>query len=347
MEKGQKIVLNRLMYGHTLEMAKMFYVFSHSGSFDERLKEFSFDAKTQPIIDTLSIGAKRAFDVNYDNDITYKQKVVEDKNNVIVCFSGGKDSTAAALEMRSRGYNVYLYYVQGINKSYPDEMERATKIASYLKMPLTVESVTLKGKTDFHDNPVKNQLIASMALDFGVENNIGTTVCFGDFYTDVANNSSFLEAWSDCQEMWQTHKEYVRNYVPNYDIIIPFKNYIQTMDAIAKDITLLNLVQGCILPHRFREVTKKKNEEKFGVKLLPNRCGSCWKCCVEYIHHADIGVMEYDETFYKHCLDFLKEKMDVLHNEVVGRDYATVYKTFLYGDFKDTKYYKDVILCGK
>lgn len=336
---GQRVTFGRTLRWHTLEMAKMYYVFSDTKHIDSNLKEYMFDVNAKPIIDTIGIGAKRSFNANYENMGYAKENHVLCDKNVIVCFSGGKDSTAAAITMRNNGMNVYLYYVQGINKSYPNEYEQAKKIAKYLNMPLIVDKVILNGTSDFHDNPVKNQMIASMALDYGVGHEITTRICFGDFYTDNIENSSFLEAWSDCQEMWKAHKEYVRKYVPQYEIIIPFKNYIQTMDIIASDNNLLNMVQGCVLPYRFRETTKEKNENKYGITLLNNRCGSCWKCCVEYIHYADIGVLGYNKDFYVHCLDFLKEKMGVLHNEIQQRDYRTVYETFLYTCFEKSKLY--------
>lgn len=338
---GQKVILSRQMYGHTLEMAKMFYVFSDINSINKKLKEYTFDKNSKGVIDTIFIGTKQRFNVSFEETVVTPTNVLNGKN-VIVCFSGGKDSTAAAIQMRNSGYNVYLYFVQGINKSYPNEVEQAKKIASYLNMPLTIEKVMLKGTTTFHDNPVKNQLIASMALDYGVTNNIGTTICFGDFTSDNVENSSFLEAWSDTQEMWREHKKFVRSYIPSYDIIIPFKNYIETIDIISKERKLLDMVQGCVLPNRFRGMTKKLNENKYSIELLPNRCGSCWKCCVEYIHLADMEIVEYNRDFYKHCLDFLKIKMDVLHSDVIGRDYETIYNTFLFGEYKESKFYKDI-----
>lgn len=338
--QGQSIVFKTRVVGHTQEMAKMFYAFSNTAFFDENIRLFNFDKDAKPIIDLLAFGAKRDFDVTYYESEKRNQSYVEEKGNVIVAFSGGKDSTAAALKMRDDGYNVYLFYVQGINKSYPDELDKAREIATSLNMPLHIETVSLRGKTDFHDNPVKNQLIASMALDYGVRDSIGTRVCFGDFYRDFASESSFLEAWSDCMEMWQAHSDFVRLYVPKYQIIIPFKNYIETMDIISTRRDIMEKVQGCVLPHRFREMMKKRNEEVYGVKLLPHRCGSCWKCCAEYIHYADVGVVEYNKDFYHHCLSFLMGKMGVLHANVTDVNFETTYKAFLYDDFKNSKFYK-------
>lgn len=339
---GQRICLNRIISGHTLELAKVFYVFSNENCINEKIKEYTFDAKLKPIIKTIEKGFNKDFDINYQEENINPYSYDCDNNNVVVCFSGGKDSTSAAIKMKNEGYNVFLYYIQGINKSFPDELIRAKNIAQQLKLPLHIEKVNLKGKTTFHDNPVKNQLIASMALDWSANNNISTKIVFGDFTTDNVNNSSFLEAWSDTQEMWLAHKEFVRHYIPSYEIIIPFSNYIETMDIISTQPLLMNMIQGCVLPHRFREITKKKNENKFNVKLQPHRCGSCWKCCVEYIHYADTGVNKYNKDFYAHCLDILTKKMSVLHPQISDYDLNCVYRTFLYSELKETQYYKDI-----
>lgn len=329
-----RLKFERHIYGHTLEMAKMYSIFSNINLVEDVCKQYPIDIGTNKLVELISFGANKSFSItyNYENEYDITPNA-QNNDNVVVCFSGGKDSTAAALLMREKGFNVTLYYINGINKSYPNELERAKKIANYLCMPLFVEKISQKGKTTFHDNPIKNQLIASMALDYAIDNNLSHTIVFGDFYTDNIHNSSFLEAWSDCIEMWKEHKKYVRHFVPDYDIKIPFKNYIETMDIISKDKTLLNIVQGCVLPHRFRESVRKNNEKKFGIELLPQRCGSCWKCCTEYIHFADIGVLPYNKKFYKHCLNFLKNKMDVLRPHIKERDLSVVYNAFLYEDF--------------
>ncbi len=42
-------------------------------------------------------------------------------NNMIVCFSGGKDSIANALYYIEHDYNVYLYHMRHINPALSDE----------------------------------------------------------------------------------------------------------------------------------------------------------------------------------------------------------------------------------
>ena len=342
---SQKVNFSRpttCISGFTLEVSKLYYLFSNMDLVDEKLKEYPIDKRVQPIVDVLAQGAKREFKPTYLEEYPVRQfnEDLSANKNVIVCFSGGKDSTAAALLMKEKGYNVYLYHVHGINKSYPEELERAQSVAKILGMPMVTENVTLKGTSTFRDNPIKNQLIASMALEYGIENKISTTIVFGDFTTDNVNNCYFLECFSDSQEMWLTHRDYIKQYVPYYEVVIPFKTYIDTMDIIAEHKDLLNIIQGCVLPYRYRKGIRAKNETKYNVQLLPNRCGSCWKCCVEYIHYANKGIVEYNKEFYKHCLDFLTGKMALFHPDM-KQDIETVYKVFLYADYKDSKYYQD------
>lgn len=336
-----KVDIDRKISDFANEIKKIFTAFSYIPTTSTLANICEYDHDIKPIIETIEIGAKQSFNWNYIHKEKEHQKAASTKN-IIVCFSGGKDSTATAIKMKEMGWNVYLFYVKGINKSYPDEYTRAQTIAKYLNMPLCVIEVRQSGKTSFKDNPVKNQFIASLALDYAITNNIGVDVAFGDFTSDNIKNSCFNEDWSDCQEMWNKYIEYVRQWIPNANIHIPFKTYLETMDIIGNDEKLLNMVQGCVLPHRFRAMTKRMNEKKYGIKLLENRCGSCWKCCMEYIYYAESNIVKYDVDFYKHCLDVLVKKAKYLKPNINNTSLHAVYNAFLYKDFTETQYYKDV-----
>ena len=241
--------------------------------------------------------------------IQEKLNPVEKPNSVVVCFSGGKDSVATALKCREMGYDVHLYHVHGINHSYPDEVNAAKEIASYLDMPLYVENVTLGGKSSWKENPVKNQLIATMALDYANENGFGQRIAIGDFKNDHRERAIYGVNWTDTIEMWIAYTDYIKCSYPDFELIMPFDNYFQTMDAVAQDMNLLKMVQGCIAPMRYRDYWHNKNLDKFGEEvILPHRCGSCWKCCREYAHLADTGILPMNEKFYKKCMRVLKKK---------------------------------------
>ena len=62
--------------------------------------------------------------------------------------------------------------------------------------------------------------------------------------------------------------------------------------------------------NRYRDYLKEKNEAKYNVKILPHRCGSCWKCCLEYCILVNEGILIKNEAFYKHCLKVLQRTLN-------------------------------------
>jgi len=265
-----------------------------------------------PLVNVIEKGSKSLVFSRYA-DKYYQALNVPKSNNVLVCFSGGKDSTAVAIKLRAEGKNVSLYFLKGINKSYGDEYLRAENVAKLLGLPLFVEEVKLVGKSRYKENPVKNQIIATFALNYAIKNNLGCAVAFGDFKEDTIADAVFDRNWSDTQEMWKAYEEVIKAVVPNFEVFTPFNNYCETLYLIAQDRKLLEAVQGCLAPQRFRKHWHDMNVKKFGYELLPNRCGSCWKCCVEYIFLVDNGFLESNADFYKHCFKLLCDKLPEEH----------------------------------
>lgn len=242
-----------------------------------------------------------------------------DSKNIIVLFSGGKDSTATALYYKKRGYNVYLYHVRGINKSYPDEWKQAEKIAEYLDMPLYIDEYSMKGKLDIPDHPMKNMIIANGAIHYGIRENIGTKISPGNHYTNHLESDAFYYCGDDCPEMWWVYESLIEQIIPKFRMYIPLKNTNSTMNLLADDLKLTELCLSCVGAQRFRAWNKQRIESKYNIHLLENRCGTCWKCCLEYIYLCDMHKLEYNEEYYKHCLNVLK-KMD---KEEHGGEFTT------------------------
>jgi len=285
-----------------------------------------------PLIKVLERGYGK--DINFDGitptQLSSCQFVYPRTNNVVVCFSGGKDSTALAMLLKNMGKNVFLYHVRGINKSYPDEVNRAVRVASLLELPLYIDEVKLIGGSIYKENPLKNQVIATLALNYSISQHLDVSIAFGDFTEDTAERSVFDRNWSDCVEMWNAYREVISKIVPNFELHIPFKNYLETLLVVGREPTLLNAVQGCLAPQRFRRHWHDMNEKKYKVSLLPNRCGSCWKCCVEYLYLTDNNLLEYNEAFYLHCLELLRSKIPEEHPSCVGvKSYEDVYKVYI------------------
>jgi hypothetical protein len=86
----------------------------------------------------------------------------------------------------------------------------------------------------------------------------------------------------------------VKNTTDSYRVIL---NY--------KDANLMPYILSCVSPYRFRGGWRKGNMEKYGVPLWPGRCGSCYKCAVEYLHMVAFGKLKLNSKFAQHCWDVL------------------------------------------
>lgn len=266
----------------------------------------------KPFVDELCLGIQK--EVQY-HDEPVQPDLLDDeivqKDGVVVCFSGGKDSVATAIRCKEMGYDTRLYHVHGINHSYPDEVDRAMDVADYLGLPLHVETVKLSGKPSYHENPLKNQTICSMALDWSHRNGFGHRIAFGDFRNDHRERAIFGTNWTDTVEMWDAYSQYMRHDFPDFEALIMFDDYFQTMNVVAQDRKLLEMVQGCIAPSRYREYWRSRNVAKYGDDvILPHRCGSCWKCCREYVHLADRGILPMNTDYYRKCQNVFDRKKD-------------------------------------
>lgn len=233
-----------------------------------------------------------------------------DKNNVILAFSGGKDSVATALILKESKYNVYLYHVKGLKTaSYPDEWKNAKAIAEYLGLPIIIDEIKLEGKLPFSEHPMKNMIIANRMLEWGIKNNIGVQIEFGNYTTSKLDYTAFYYAGDDCVDMWGTYETIMQKVFDDASFFVglDLTNLNETLEILSKDKKLLALCKSCLGAYRFRKHNHKINCNKYGIELLPERCGSCWKCALEYVYMTDHDVLEYNEGYYKHCIDVLRK----------------------------------------
>ena len=233
-----------------------------------------------------------------------------DRKNIIVCFSGGKDSLAAAIHYKKLGYNVYLYHVTGLNKTYTTEIQSAEVLAEKLGLPLIVEDISYKGNHEWTEHPLKNVVLATMALNCGLQHNIGYKIAVGNFYTLRDWDCVFGIDVGDSKDMWVAYEKVISTIIPKFHIYTPLQNYQTSYNIITKyDPDLLQYVQSCMTPNRFRGSFRRRTISKYGVDILPVRCGCCWKCAVEYVWLTDKGFLPVDREYYKHCIEILKNTL--------------------------------------
>ena len=273
-------------------------------------------------------------------DKDYSQLVLPkyDDNNIIIAFSGGKDSVATVLKYMECDYNIYLYHVRGLKKSsYPDEWKNAQAIADYLNLPLIIDDIQLDGKLDFPEHPLKNIIIANNMLQWGIRNGIGVNIAFGNYLSSYLESTAFYYSGDDCIDMWEAYESIIQKIIPKFFVGIALYDLHETLETLQEDKKLLSLCKSCLGAYRFREHNHKINCNKYGIKLLPERCGSCWKCALEYIYMTDHNVLEYNEGYYKHCIDVLK-KANKHENKLDFVDIETLWNIYFRYDISESKW---------
>ena len=261
----------------------------------------------EPLVTLFEQYTGNSWDIEF-RDKVYKpiEDIPKSKKSVIVCFSGGKDSVSTVLYYRERGYNVYLYHLRGINQTYNDECVAARQLADKLGVPIIVEEVKLSGKQEWTEHPMKNMIIANMAIQYGLRNRLTTCIAFGNFSSSSLADDPFDVCGGDCREMWECYNRIIQTIIPKFEVQTPLTNFQDTICTMIQHPDILPYTQSCIGAYRYREYLKGCNEKKYGIQLPPHRCGSCWKCCLEYCVFCDNGIYEYNEQYYRHCMQVLR-----------------------------------------
>jgi len=235
-------------------------------------------------------------------DTPYPPLNAMQNKNIILCFSGGKDSIAAAIKYKELGYNVQLYHLKHINPSFADEWECAQRSADLLGMPIFFDDIGFKGHHMWMEHPMKNMIIANGALSYGIREGITTNIAFGNYLTSELVDNAFDRCAGDCMDMWNSYDVIVQRAIPDFKVMAVLDNMGDTLNLLADRANLLNESLSCLCRHSLRDYRRNWVKEKFGVDLFHNRCGSCYKCCVEYIYMADHDKLPFNEDYYKYCL---------------------------------------------
>lgn len=243
---------------------------------------------------------------------------------VLIGFSGGKDSLASALQVQAQGGHPVLFYVKGINKSYPDEQKSAVALSARLQLQLIQKEVSISGSSDYIENPIKNQFILGMMVEHGLAYDI-STYCQGNLLCDTIKDQSIATGYSDSIEMYQLIEEYFIKRQSAYTFVTLLENDTDSLETIARlDYDLLKDVRSCMSPLRYREGYRKHNIKKFGLRdTLPNRCYSCYKCALEWLHLYAFGAVESEgHAFIAHCTDMLVRGLSRSFGRIVTREEA-------------------------
>lgn len=243
--------------------------------------------------------------------------IPDDKSKVVLAFSGGKDSVAHAAFLKDYNMNPILYYVTGINRSYPNERNVAIDISNMLQCDFVEDYVQFSGKITKAESPVKNHVILSLIIEYMKQNQISRCAC-GTYIEDNLDRTSTQFGLSDAYEFYRAFEKAVRSFFPSFHWLCWFNSEFQALCYLVnKHPELIPHYQSCILPDRYRENIKRLNENKYNIELMPNRCMSCWKCAQEYMILSQLNFLpKPSDELYQHIIEqFRKDLPKVMSEE--------------------------------
>lgn len=284
-----------------------------------------YDNFSKAAFDAIPFGIKSVVDIVYAKhgqsyiecmEVDLNCRKVKSGNDVVVCYSGGLDSLFQAITLKDNGYNVHLLHVKGINTYENGNSAIAAREAAEY-MGIDYHEVKIKKVRDgeykqaFPENPVKNQLIAAIAVDLCLCNG-WSNISLGDDKTRLLDNVVLGVNLTDAKELGDAF-EAAMNEATGI-------TFLSIDDTITKPYRLekvysrgtANHYYSCVAAGRFNQYYHTKQEEKYGVKLAKYNCGSmCRKCALHNLI-----------AYYYLCQDFPKEFVDACWKRLWDNSYS-------------------------
>lgn len=256
-----------------------------------------------------------------DNNIPIVN-IPDDPTQVVLAFSGGKDSVAHAAYLKDNNLNPRLFYVHRANRSYPNEYNVAKTISEMLQAPLIEDTLQYSGKVTKAESPVKNHVILALIIEYMTQHNLTRCAC-GTYLEDTLQKTSTQFGLSDAYEFYIAFEKAVQSFFPNFKWLCWFHSEVHALSYLVnKHPELIPQYQSCLLPDRYRSNIRKHNEEKYHITLLPNRCLSCWKCAQEYLilHLLGYHHLSQEIITQKILPQFLKDLPKVMAEDQLPND---------------------------
>ena len=291
-----------LFDGPFTKLMKQMYIIASAKEFPE---ELHFPIEMIPYIRTLYKAFGSMWTV-YDTKVLFKPYELDEHDTRCLCaFSGGRDSLANVIMLKQLGYEPTAFFVRGVNYKYGHEYPIAKALAERMGIPFIERRIIVHGKNEFPENPVKDQFILAMMLDFGLKQGI-VNYSFGTYIGDPSDEVNKEYMLSDASDMFWFFEQFVNEFYPEVDMPMFLHSSAESLRVICDyDTDLLKYTCSCMSPVRFKQGYIESARKKYGVELLPYRCPSCYKCCMEAIHLNAYGVTQYPEAYLEHCKEVI------------------------------------------
>lgn len=230
-----------------------------------------------------------------------KHQTIEKSNKILIAFSGGKDSFASIIKSLNSGFIPVLFYVHKINKGYYNEYRVAKNLAQDMNLEF-FEFNFENYKTTWREHPFKNQMILLRMVEYGLSKGI-TNFLFGNFSLETLQITDIEESFSDSIELFVEFNKVLKQYCESIDLYQAVQCDLDSFQILEEHFGYVNKIQSCLMPDYRKPNLRKNNIKKFEIDLFENRCGSCWKCAMEYIYFYHKNKVKKNTDYYNKCLE--------------------------------------------
>ena len=245
-----------------------------------------------------------------------KIDVVQNDKNVVVAFSGGLDSVYITLKLLNEGYIPHLIYVNGMNRCEGNKsFECASEFSKKFNLDLEIVNFKRKGKSDWLENPFRNELIKSICVDYALENNYSIIASGEDSKMSVSNISDILCVCDtiECQKLYAIA---INNYTDNKFVFknTEYASKIEKLKYLDKYDTL-DYYYSCTCMYCNFEQLKNQTKKKFNIEhFVPKQnCLCCRKCTQHMLFLENIEKVKLSDSYRDYCWN--KVKTSKLNNK--------------------------------
>lgn len=195
---------------------------------ENEVDDYSLHESYKPLNDVIRRGYIYEYMPFEKKDIKPIDYKIELPQKPILLYSGGKCSTALALEYKNR--NPMLFYVGKDN-------EWIKEFSAELTLDYRVNDIELN-----HGNPLYLLYIIGLAILYAVEYHYSPIIYVGTFEMSSIHNNP-ISMWSNCVELIVSFEEVLHQVLPDLQIMLPMPSYSYVWDILMQNKGYLKYVQ--------------------------------------------------------------------------------------------------------
>ena len=236
-------------------------------------------------------------DLKEINDEFLSMRKHRGNKRVLLGFSGGLDSVFQMCDLLQRGYDVVLFTLKNVN-TYENgqgvkagrEIVDTVNAGGVFHVEYVEASIAKDWKRDnkwrqsWPENPIKNQLILAIMIDYCLEHQIDMISLGDDLELDIEDSVCGINT-TDSKQLTEEFLNGIRGISPDMPRIdfMPIQKDNDKLYRIMslEKFGLLDKYYSCVQTGRFNKRFHDMAEKKYGVTLPAHNCGCyCRKCAM-------------------------------------------------------------------